>query len=61
MDDWDMEKTMGRKYQNGLWMYLVKWKDWETRTWTLEADMEGSRDLINEWNASHAVPDNHPL
>ena len=51
---------MGRKYQNGQWMNLVRWKDWEKRTWALETDMEGARDMINEWNALHSVLANHP-
>ena len=59
-EDWEVEEVMGRKYQNGQWMYLVRWKDREKRMLALETDMEGARDMINEWNASHPVPANHP-
>ena len=58
--DWEVEEVMGRKYQNGQCMYLVRWKDWEKRTWALVTDMEGARDMIDAWNASHPVPANHP-
>jgi hypothetical protein len=41
-------------------MYLVKWKDWEKRSWVRAEDMVGSKDLVHKWNAAHPVPADHP-
>jgi len=41
-------------------MYLIKWKDWEKRSWVRAEDMAGSNELMDKWNAAHPVPADHP-
>jgi hypothetical protein len=41
------EAVAGRKYIEGRWMYLIKWKDWEKRSWVRAEDMAGSQDLMD--------------
>jgi hypothetical protein len=44
-NDWEVEAAAGRKYVQGKWLYVVKWKDWEKQMWERE-DMEGSRKSV---------------
>ena len=55
-----MEAVAGRNYIEGRWMYLIKWKDWEKRSWVWAEDMAESKELMNKWNAAHPVPADHP-
>jgi hypothetical protein len=59
-EEFEEEAVAGRKYIEGRWMYLVKWKDWEKRSWVRAEDMTGSKELVDKWNAAHLVPADHP-
>jgi hypothetical protein len=59
-EEFEVESVAGRKYIEGRWMYLIKWKDWEKRSWERAEDMAGSKELMDKWNAAHPVPADHP-
>jgi len=59
-EEFEVEAVAGRKYIEGRWMYLIKWKDREKRSWVRAEDMAGSKELMAKWNATHPVPADHP-
>jgi hypothetical protein len=59
-EEWEVETVTGRKDIQGKWLYFVKWLGFEKRTWVREEDMDGSRRMIEEWNAAHPISANHP-
>jgi hypothetical protein len=59
-EEFEVEAVAGRKSIEGRWMYLIKWKDWEKRSWVRAEDMAGSQELMDKWNAAHPVPADHP-
>jgi hypothetical protein len=56
----EVEAVAGRKYIEGRWIYLIKWKNWEKRSGVRPEDMAGSKKLMDKWNAAHPVPADHP-
>jgi hypothetical protein len=42
-EEFKVEAVAGRKYIQGRWMYLVKWRDWQKRSWVWAEDMAGCK------------------
>jgi len=59
-EEFEVAAVAGRKYIDGLWMNLAKWKDWEILSWVWVENIAGYIELVNKWNAAHPVPADHP-
>ena len=59
-DEFEMQAVACPKYIEGSWMFLIKWKDWEKRSWVRAEDMAGSKEVMDNWNAAHLMPADHP-
>jgi len=59
-EEFKVEAVAGRKYIEGRWMYLIKWKDWEKGSWVQAEDMAGSKKLLDKCNTAHLVLADNP-